>query len=43
MPELRSVEIYGFIDYDYAWNLAVPTKYDPENTREIGPEFLRLK
>jgi len=43
MPELRQIEIYGFIDYDHAWNLAVPTDYDPENTREIGPEFLRLK
>jgi hypothetical protein len=42
MPELRFVEIYGFIDYDKAWQLAVPSDYDPENTREISPEHLRL-
>lgn len=42
MPELRSVEIYGYIDYDKAWELATPTNYDPENTREISPEHLRL-
>lgn len=42
MPELRTVEIFGYIDYDQAWNLAVPTEYDPENTREISPEFLQF-
>lgn len=42
MPELRSVEIYGFIDYDKAWELASPTDYDPENTREISSEHLRF-
>lgn len=41
-PELRSVEMYGFVDYDKAWELGSPTDYDPENTREIGPEHLRL-
>lgn len=42
MPECRQVMIYGFLDYDTAWSLAVPTEYDPENTRELGAEFLRL-
>ena len=42
MPELRQVEIYGFLEYDIAWNLSVPSIYDPDNTRELGPEFLRL-
>jgi hypothetical protein len=42
MPECRQVIIYGFLDYDIAWNLAAPSVYDSENTRELGPEFLRL-
>ncbi len=42
MPELRQVEIYGFLEYDIAWSLAVPSPYDPDNTRELGPEFLKL-
>ena len=42
MPEMRSVEIYGFIEHDKAWELGSPTNYDPENTREISPEHLRL-
>jgi hypothetical protein len=41
-PEFRQVEMYGCIKYDKAWNLAVPSSYDPENTRELSPEFLRL-
>lgn len=42
MPEFRQVIIYGYLDYDTAWSLAVPTEYDPEKTRELGPEFLKL-
>lgn len=42
MPECRKVIIYGYRDYDEAWSLAVPTDYDPQNTRELGPEFLQL-
>jgi hypothetical protein len=42
MPELRQVEIYGFLEYDIAWSLAVPSPYDPDKTRELGPEFLKL-
>jgi len=42
MPECRQVIIYGYRDYDVAWSLAVPSEYDPENTRELGAEFLRL-
>lgn len=42
MPELRSVEIYGFMDYDKAWEAGTPTDYDPDNTREIGPDHLKL-
>ena len=42
MPELREVEIYGWIQYDRAWELGTPTDYDPDNTREIGPENLKL-
>jgi len=41
-PEFRKVEIYGYLEYDVAWSLAVPTTYDPENTRELGSEFLKL-
>jgi hypothetical protein len=42
MPELRQVEIYGYLEYDIAWNVAVPSSYDPENTRELGSEFLKF-
>lgn len=42
MPDCRQVIIYGYLDYDKAWSLAVPSSYDPEHTREIGPEFLKF-
>lgn len=42
MPELREVDIYGWIHYDEAWELADPSDYDPENTRLLHPEHLRL-
>ena len=42
-PELRQVIIFGFRDYDEAWNLAAPADYDKSgNTRVLDPRFLRL-
>ena len=40
MPELRYVDIYGWIPYDEARELAIPSDYDPENTRILHPEYL---
>ena len=40
MPEMRSVEILGWLPYDKAWGLGVPSDYDPD-TRLIAPEYLR--
>jgi hypothetical protein len=42
MPEIRAVEIYGWIKYDKGWTLAEPSDYDPENTRLLQPHHLRL-
>jgi len=42
MPELRAIEIYGWIMYDKGWTLAEPSDYDPENTRLLQPHHLRL-
>jgi len=42
MPELRSVEVYGYMPYDEAWSEGKPTDYDPENTREVSVKLLRL-
>jgi hypothetical protein len=42
MPEIRAVEIYGWIMYDKGWTLAEPADYDPENTRLLQPHHLRL-
>jgi hypothetical protein len=42
LPELREVIIYGCRDYDEAWHLGTPSSYDPENTRELAPEYLVL-
>ena len=39
MPEIRSIEIYGWIPYDKAWELGVPSDYD-KDTRLIGPDML---
>jgi hypothetical protein len=41
MPELREVEIYGYIHYDQAWELGTPSDYDPDNTRLISQEHLK--
>jgi hypothetical protein len=40
LPEMTSVEIFGWIDYDEAWELGTPSKYDPENTRVVEPTHL---
>jgi hypothetical protein len=39
MPEIRSVEIYGWIPYDKAWEFGVPSDYD-QDTRLISPDML---
>jgi len=41
LPEMTSVTILGWLGYDEAWELGTPSKYDPENTRVIGAEFLK--
>ena len=40
VPELRAVEMLGWIDHDEAWEKGEASGYDPENTRVIGEEFL---
>lgn len=40
MPEMASVDILGWIRYDEAWEKGEESKYDPQNTRVISPEFL---
>jgi hypothetical protein len=35
MPELREVEVWGYIDYDRAWGIGSPAHYSPEDTRLI--------
>ena len=40
MPELRAVEMLGWLDHDKAWELGEPSGYDPEGTRTITPEHL---
>ena len=32
-PEFLEVEVWGWIDYDAAWDLAEPAHYDPDRTR----------
>jgi hypothetical protein len=41
MPEMTSVEILGWLEYDQAWDLGKPSKYDPDNTRLISPDYLK--
>jgi hypothetical protein len=36
-PDVRKVEICGWISYDKGWTLATPSDYDPENTRLLPP------
>lgn len=35
MPELREVEVWGYIEYDKAWEIGQPAPYSPEDTRLI--------
>lgn len=35
-PEFRQVIIYGWLNYDHAWEMGEESAYDPENTRVIG-------
>jgi hypothetical protein len=34
-PEFREVELYGWLQYDLAWDKASSSSYDPENTRVL--------
>lgn len=34
-PEFQQIELYGWINYDQAWELGQPSTYNPENTRVI--------
>jgi len=42
MPEIRAVEILGWLPHDLAWEKATPSDY-AENTRVISPQHLRLE
>jgi len=39
-PEFRVVELYGYINYDQAWEIGQPSDYDPENTRLVSIKHL---
>lgn len=43
MPELRQVEVWGYIDYDDAWELGKPAPYSPEDTRLIHRSELTVE
>lgn len=34
-PEFRSVDIWGWVIYDLAWDRGEPSRYDPDNTRTV--------
>jgi hypothetical protein len=40
MPELKSVELFGWKEQLEAWELGTPSSYDPENTRIISISHL---
>lgn len=40
MPELKEVDVFGWIDYDDAWALGEPSDFDPENTRYVSIQYL---
>ena len=40
-PELRSVDILGWIDHDEAWELGKPSSYAPDTTRNIASTLLK--
>jgi hypothetical protein len=41
-PEFRTVELYGWIKYDEAWEKGTPADYAPETTRLFPVEELAL-
>ena len=38
--ELNVIEILGWIKYDEAWDLSIPSNYDPETTRKLDVKRL---
>lgn len=42
MPELREVDIYGWLPYDDAWEMGESADYDQQNTRVLHYENFRL-
>ena len=42
MPELREVDVWGYINYDEAWEIGKPAHYSPEDTRLIHRSLLTL-
>jgi len=40
-PELRSVNVLGWIDHDEAWELGKPSSYAPDTTRNIASTLLK--
>lgn len=42
MPELREVDVWGYINYDKAWKIGTPAPYSPDDTRLIHRSFLTL-
>ena len=39
-PELREVDVLGWIDMDSAWEAGEPPSWDTENSRVVSPENL---
>jgi hypothetical protein len=39
-PEFTTVDVFGWMHYDHAWELGNPSDYDPANTRTIDIEHL---
>ena len=42
-PEFTQVNVWGFIDYDKAWELGVPAIYAPETTRLVHKTHLKTE
>lgn len=42
MPELREVDVWGYINYDEAWEIGKPAHYSPEDTRLVHRSLLTL-
>jgi len=40
-PELRTVNVLGWIDHDEAWELGKPSSYAPDTTRNIASTLLK--